>query len=821
MKRRDLLLGAGAIVTGYGLSATAMVDSPAVWSTDGTEEVEFPENWSTGPELNVELAKLWWPDQRNVWTPIGWKDHYFRFNVLYNGTVICEPCPHWTPPRPHAKRWLGQSFQLNFIPPRVRGHAQPGLPKETTQLWRLDFGHGIQGWRTDKQTPVLWTEYRLQQGLIVRQEIFAHIKGSKDVQSGIEPIYAWIRLTVTHVDGLSAPDNIDFHVQLSKVYYEHDGRYVYEDGVTVNVDPKKAPYPTKLRAETFGAGDKTAMRILEPDGTVRMLISSASSDGVLFAEATEGVYALNVKLTAKTGTHVDMLVPMLADESGEIDPEFLLGFDNALAQCEPYWQKKPTTAATIHVPEGHIHRAIEQSVKFAQIIAEKDYVNGEYTFLTGSWGYDNLWSTPTSMTSHMFLDLLGYSACVDRHIELFRKHQGSVKPPGPSYDIDPGYFSTPKSLTAFNWITDHGAILTQASTHGLLTNDTDFIERWTVPIVKACDFIQRSCARTEHGGVQGLLPPAVATDELVPTQAVWNIAWNYKGLVTAVRLLKRIHHPRADEFEVSAVRQKEIFVKAFRERAAAMPQWIDAEGKKHRKIPDTLSGTSTSGHDFGEIAYLDAGPMVLVWAGLMDANDELMRSSVRFFREGPNTKLYGYRPDPLDRGVLIHEISSGEPCYSWNSFHSWQLGEREPFLEALYSLFTGALSLQTYIGCEHRSGVQGNIFPMPMAFSLARLSVIDDEIVPGELHLLRLCPKAWVSSQQESVFEKMPTLFGPVNLRFKLSKDGKSLDVSFAGQWWEKPHRTILHIPPVAGISRVTVNGKHHAVRKQIELNVL
>lgn len=263
----------------------------------------------------------------------------FRFNVLYNGTVICEPCPHWTPPRPHAKRWLGQSFQLDFVPPPVRGHAQPGLPKQTTQLWRLDFGHGIQGWRTDKQTPVLWTEYRLQEGLTVRQEIFAHIKGSKDVQSGIEPIYAWIRLSVIHVDELSAPDTIDFHVQLSKVYYEHDGRYVYEDGVAVDVDPKKAPYPKTLRAENSGAGDKAVMSNLEPDGKVRMLISSTSGEGISFMEATEGVYALNVKLAAKTGTHVDMLVPMLPDKSEDIDPEFSLGFDNALAQCEPYWQK--------------------------------------------------------------------------------------------------------------------------------------------------------------------------------------------------------------------------------------------------------------------------------------------------------------------------------------------------------------------------------------------------------------------------------------------------------------------------------------------------
>jgi hypothetical protein len=821
MRRRDFLLGTGTLVTRYGLSASA-ANPAAVWSTDGIQDVEFQEDQSVAQqEPDFELAKLWWPDQRNVWTPIGWKDHYFRFNVLYNGTIICEPCPHWTPPRPHAVRWLGQSFQLNFVPPFSRGQAPSGLPTEPTQLWRLDSGHGIQGWREDKQTPVLWTEYRLQQGLIVRQEVFAHIKGGSDVQTGIEPIYAWIRLSVTHVDELRAPENIAFDLQLSRVYYGHDGRYVYEDGVAISVDSKLAAYPKKLRAETSSVDSKHAINILEPDGKVRMIASAPSTGDISLTEVSTGIYALNVKLDGKVDARVDILVPMLAEEKMEITQEYSLGFDNALAQCEPYWSRKPATAAVFHVPEEHINRAIEQSVKFAQLIAEKDYVSGEYTFLTGSWAYDNLWSTPTSMTSHMFLDTLGYGECVARHIEIFRLNQGSVKPPGPTYTMDPGYLSTPKSLTAFNWLTDHGAILHQASTHGLLTNDREFIERWTEPIVKACDFIQTACARTNHGGVDGLLPPAVASDELIPTQAVWNIAWTYKGLASAVRLLTRMNHPRASEFATFAARQKEIFVKAFREQAAKMPRWTDASGKRHPKVPTTLSTTATAEHIFGDLAYLDVGPMVLVWAGLMDASDELMQASVQFFREGPNTKLYGYRPDPLDRAVLIHEISSGEPCYSWNTFHSWQLGDRERFLEGLYSLFAGALSLQTYIGCEHRHGVQGNIFPMPMAFTLARLSVIDDEIVPGELHLLRLCPKAWVSSQQESIFEKMPTLFGTVNLRFKLSPDGKSLDISFKGQWRETPRKVVLHIPPVSGISHVIMNGRRQVRRNVIELTAL
>ena len=42
-------------------------------------------------EPDAALAAGWWPAQRNVWTPVGWKDHLFRFNVLYNGTVIAQP----------------------------------------------------------------------------------------------------------------------------------------------------------------------------------------------------------------------------------------------------------------------------------------------------------------------------------------------------------------------------------------------------------------------------------------------------------------------------------------------------------------------------------------------------------------------------------------------------------------------------------------------------------------------------------------------------------------------------------------------------------
>jgi hypothetical protein len=803
--RRDLLRAGSTAAVPFCAAASEVVSRPSSVNPIRREEP------------NVELASLWWPEQRNVWTAIGWKDHYFRFNVVYNGTIICEPCPHFAPIRPNALRWKGQSFQLTFMP--TADGLPPPLPAQQIQLWRIDGGHGIQGWDNNHATPLLWTEWRLQEGLVIRQQVFSHVASGKDVVTGLEPHYAWVRLIVTHVDELCAPAHQNFSIQLGQVHYKHVERYNWEDGITIDVDPQAAAYANTLRSEEFTASAGAGIRLLQPDEKVRLIVLPHASGKVAFSEVhpDSHLYALKVRLDAKVDDFVDLLVPMLPEQRSEIERELSLGRDGALAECDRYWSGTPPEAARISIPENHINEIISRSIKFAEIISEKDYANGDYTFLTGSWGYDNLWSTPSSMTSFMFLDLLGHFETVERHVELFRKHQGSVKPPGPSYQLHPGYFSTPRTLTAFDWLTDHGAILHQVSTHALLSNDSRFVSCWTDPILKACDFIKDSCAKTDHDGVPGLLPPAVATDDIIPTQAVYSLAWHYKGLCSAVRLLKRMGHPRAAELDEFSGGFKTTFVKAFRERSASAPQWTDNSGKKWPKVPTTLSSKPMRPHPFSDAFYLDGGPMIVMWAGLLPADDELMRAAVEFFRQGPDTKLYGYRSNPLARPVLIHEISTCEPCYSWNIFHSWQLADRQRFLEGLYSLFLGSLSKQTYIACEHRHGIQCTQCSTYVGFNLTRLSVIDDEIVENELHLLRLCPVAWFNSEQETVFEKMPTLYGTVNLRFRLSEDKKMLYVSFDADWREKPAKILLHVPPLP-LTHVTINGKRESARQQIIL---
>jgi len=89
-----------------------------------------------------------------------------------------------------------------------------------------------------------------------------------------------------------------------------------------------------------------------------------------------------------------------------------------------------------------------------------------------------------------------------------------------------------------------------------------------------------------------------------------------------------------------------------------------------------------------------------------------------------------------------------------------------------------------------------------------RNTVVDDQIAPDELHLLRLCPLAWLKQDRESRFLNMPTVFGPVDLKAKVAQDGETLEVSYSSRFREQPSKVVLHVPPLKGVRAVKVNGK-------------
>ena len=770
-------------------------------------------------EANFQIAKNWFPPLRNVWTPVGVKNHPFRFTLLYNGTILADTHPIRDMGAGRIKEYLdpyiGQEVQLTLT--HSLDVALPAAVDHSYQLSsRPDGGVGMQGWDDAHATPILWTRWPMSHrtgnsGVVVRQDVFAHTPGGKPVETGKEPLYLWVRLSVEHVDPFEAAPGA---IMMIHVGAPHLQRSMWHDE-NLTVHPTQAIYPRVLTRDAYQNGELSCCRLVEPDGKVR-LVGMMAAGSAMLSERTEGSrdYYLKVDMPAKKGTHVDLLVPMIPGDADAVRAEADLGYDAALAESDTYWAERPDTAAIVDTPEPQVNNAVRRMVELAQVISETNPDNGDRALLTGNWNYDTLWPTPTCMAAHMLLDHLGHHQFVADNLEIFRKYQGTTKPPGEAYSLHPGYLGAPRQLSSIDWLTDHGSILHSMAQNALLSGDEKVIERSLESIVKGCEFLRDARRNDKHEGVQGVLPPAVATDTGVATQAVWNIAWNYKGLDSAARLLRRIGHPLADEYENEARQYKESFVNAYRERATTMPTWTTGAGVEHRVVPTGLVGPEMQSHPF----FLDTGPMVLVYAGLLNADDPLMKDSLAYYREGPDVKLYDPRSHMHQRAILTHEISTCEPCYSFNILCSWQSGDRERFLEGVYALLAGALSQQTFSGCEHRHGIWSLPAPGALMFYAMKLSVIDDALNPEELHLLRLVPKAWVTSNHLTRFENIATEFGPVDLKFKLSEDGKALDVTFAGDWRYKPGRVVLHAPPVPGLSKIVVNGTEHSASDEIEI---
>lgn len=811
-----MLMLTGGVVAGGALAAT----TPLVGEPSAYADTFVPTPLAAGdPEPNVERARNWWLPQRNVWTPVGWKGHLFRFNCVYNGALICDPS--WVmAAKPNTQPYHGKNFQTTVVMPQ-RGGGFRDFPASVREVWDDDLGYGSQGWQEDSDTPVLWTEHKRHEGLIIRQSVFAHVPGNAPVQTATEPIYAWTRFEVVYVSPLSAPQDFTFQLWLSGSYMKPAGPYQQENGVPLTAFPETAPIAGGLTMQRVWnpTGKPITVPINDAEGKVRLMVTTADQGAIAMTEnpKAKGVYDLRLSLPVKVGAFVDVLIPMLPQPLADAKAEAAIGRDQALAQSQGYWKENAATIATIDTPENYVNQVVRRGPQLAQVVAEKSPDTGLFTFLSGSYAYDVLWSTPTSMVSHMFMDRLGYHDVVEQHIEIYKVTQGQRTPPGAVFagGSYPGYLSTPKTLQAIDWMSDHGAILEILATHALLSNRQAFIDKWLDPIVLACEYIVQACALTNHSGVKGLMPPGHSTDEGVETQGFISQCFTYKGLASAVELLQRVKHPRAAEFVAFADTFRATFVQAVRDLADRSQKWTDADGKQWPVLKPQFAGDGV----WDAFTMLDTGALMSVWAGLMPASDPLMKSFVEFFRVGPHQKLFDVvHHNALYPAVLDHEQSSSEPCYSWNMFHNWQLGDRAHYIEGLYGLLTGGLSQDTYVSSEHRNAIYGNLFSHPIVTWSLIHAVIDDSLVPDQLQLLRLCPLEWLSSSHLTRFEKIPTKYGPVTLRMKLSNDRRTLKVDVEGDWHHKPRRVVVETPPLPDLKWITVNGSKYRAGKRIVL---
>jgi hypothetical protein len=195
-------------------------------------------------EPTYESACRWWTELANVITPVGWRDHLHRFNVLYDGTILARP-PKKPLPSEGETDPVSQGLQLTFIPSAAAdgGAIPPSRAEDDHPIAPLDSPRvGDQGWTADA-APVLWTRWKLPDGTQLRQLVFAHMQGGGESQTGVEPMYAWIRL-----DASSAKQQACFLIKLNAPHLQCN----MLEAKNMILQPGKSSYRAACASRTAG-----------------------------------------------------------------------------------------------------------------------------------------------------------------------------------------------------------------------------------------------------------------------------------------------------------------------------------------------------------------------------------------------------------------------------------------------------------------------------------------------------------------------------------------------------------------------------------------
>jgi hypothetical protein len=227
-------------------------------------------------------------------------------------------------------------------------------------------------------------------------------------------------------------------------------------------------------------------------------------------------------------------------------------------------------------------------------------------------------------------------------------------------------------------------------------------------------------------------------------------------------VLHSIRSEHAPLWEAELEDYRECFQQAMRQAIERSGTW-DCEGEKVPHIPSELTRLPlNTDHPF----TLDTGPLFLAIAGLVDADSSWITDSLRWFAQGPHLKGWAddRKPYCSQKPCLVHEISSCEPCYSWNIDARFLRNELNEFLEGFYSLCAGARSRRLPAGMETRHGVFGLPCVGSALFAHLRNMLVYES---GEgLEYLRAIPRAWLAAGSELCVRDLPTYFGPTGVEW-------------------------------------------------------
>jgi hypothetical protein len=713
----------------------------------------------------------------------------------------------------------------------------------------------IRRWLGDGRLPIPTVETP-DGDLVWRETVFAHLLGRK-AEDGMTPepgdvlvTHALFRVTNTS----KTPQQAHLWLHLGDTSQVHFG---YKCGVGEDVAPAIAH---RFEAPLGLLGER-----------VRYVIPSPA-EGVIRQHAAgplPGAIEWTMSLEPKTEATLEVRFPYGTVDRATAERIVALDGEAALREVRRFWRRLEQGPSQIETPDAFVNDYVAAvPAQMTQQIGYRRHSN-VWMYKTSPNHYEGYWPCNAAKALPT-LDLRGLTnlsrpvlqSFVETQTEdvgaLCKERRGGDRDQvqGEGYARTPGFLGNFGEWTANTLLLSHGLELWALSAHYRITRDRAWLggirghdpnpvrPDWVMSpnpgsplqaIVDGCEWlkVQRRRTMREEDGRKvahyGLLPAASAHDWL-SGNTIFNDAFCIYGMTEAVRMLREIGHPRAQEFSAELADYRRClhdrYVEA-RDRAKPIPQ---ADGTLLPYVPRDVYELDWRGLDW---TYTGYSPVRAGAWGALDPHDELVEQSLAFLEqgmpqgEGPYFGAHTQFPDTADANWADISDPQAPRHHLWRHYVEyetmWPVGgplflardDLPRFFEWLFNNLAVVLHRDWRVGVESLDGVpscapgDGERWQM-----IRRMFVNESGGYDGSeqsLLLLQAIPGEWLEPGAHLSARNMRTFFGgQVDLDVRVAKDGNEVRVRAEIDLAVAPREVMVRLRSGDGrpLREATVNGK-------------
>jgi len=799
-----------AMVSGHALNGTALASL-----SSGGNSSSRPD-----PEWTFEMAQRIWKPMTRAIQHVGVPGFEWQVGVLWDGSLVCGPLSGFrnSPVMKQETATLGVN-RLNL----TVGYGEPLQFLDRAGIGSPSVQRGLEAGRLP--LPHIQTK---DGDLHWEETVFAHLL-DRGMEDGLDPspndvLVAAAKFRVRNKGRASSVGHLWLHAgDTSDVTFGYKAGRGDEIGPALpqRFEPPYGILENRWYDPPFGVLKNDVRYIIPKPAQGELIWHDVAAPPAGMKDPVESLMEWKVTLAAGEEAELWVNVPF-----GLVDRETaakIAHLDNHRLWEEAlrFWK------TVVDVPEGTLTTAHAFTDDYLQAVAGQMAEQIAYRHTGRMWMYKTspnwyeaywpvsaAWPLPT-------LDLRGltrYSRPVlqsfidtqsDDVGRLIRQRMGEGDlVPGEGFAKLPGFMGNFGPWTANTLLLSHGLELWALASHFRITRDREWLEKGErsplQAIVTACDWIiaQRQRTMREENGRKvahwGLLP-AASTHDWLSGNTICNDSTCIYGMMEAVRLLREIGHPRAEEIGRVLNEYRQCLRERYQEatnRARRVPM---ADGTEIPYVPRDIYELDWAQTDW---TYTGYGPARAGAWGAFDPHDELVDQTLAFIDAGLPKRQGFYLKNERDQFAHLNAdeefLDVNDPRAARHYFCKHYV-EYETMVPIFYDLFLQRDDLPRFfewlfnnmavvVHHDFRVGVESiDGAPSCAPGDGVRWRAIRNMFVnerggydgsQQSLWLLQAIPRSWLKPGGTLAAGKMGTHFGgQVDLSAHVAKDRNSVAV--------------------------------------------